>query len=86
MMRERAANAANAEDAELWRWFSCLVEERRLRWCCSERGWLVSVDNRHVATATSFDDAMREAMDRANTRLKPLPDRAVGSTGATSRR
>ncbi len=31
MMRERAALAANAEDADFWRWFSCLVEERRIR-------------------------------------------------------
>jgi hypothetical protein len=62
MMRERAAFAANAEDADL-RWFSCLIEERRIRWCCSARGWLVSVDNRHVATAQSFDDAMRDAME-----------------------
>lgn len=64
MIRERASIAANAEDAELWRWFSCLVDERRIRWCHSERGWLVSVDNRHVATAPSFDEAMREANSR----------------------
>ncbi|MGA9911699.1 MAG: hypothetical protein WBR17_04065 [Paraburkholderia sp.] len=68
MMRERAALAANAEDADLWRWFSRLVEERRIRWCCSARGWLVSVDNRHVATAQSFDDAMRDAMERVTAR------------------
>jgi hypothetical protein len=68
MMRERAAMAANAEDAGLWRWFSGLVEEHRIRWCRSASGWLVSVDNRHVATARSFDEAMREAKARAAVR------------------
>ncbi|WP_244980407.1 hypothetical protein [Burkholderia paludis] len=65
MMVERAAarESANAEDAALWRWFAALLDERRIRWCHSGRGWLVSVDHRHVATGTQFDQAMRIAKE-----------------------
>jgi len=59
--RVLAAAIANADDAALWRWFSSLVEERRLRWCCSAGSWLVSVDHRHVATELAFDLAIRRA-------------------------
>ena len=62
-VRAAAALAANAEDASIWRWFALLLEERRIRWCCSGNGWLVSVDNRHVATDSSFDKAIRIAQD-----------------------
>ncbi|WP_396333206.1 hypothetical protein [Burkholderia anthina] len=61
LIRTRAAVAANAEDASLWRWFSTLQEERRIRWCFSGQFWYVSVDNRHVATERSFDDSIRIA-------------------------
>ncbi|MDC6132752.1 hypothetical protein PPH41_33900, partial [Burkholderia gladioli] len=47
--------------ADLWRWFSLLVDERRIRWCQAGGQWLVSVDHRHVATEESFDRAVREA-------------------------
>jgi hypothetical protein len=60
-IRGQAADAANAEDAALWRWFSGLFEEGRLRWCKSAAGWLVSVDHRHLATEGNFDDAIRAA-------------------------
>ncbi|WP_245254476.1 hypothetical protein [Paraburkholderia sp. LEh10] len=60
-IRQSAANAANAEDADIWRWFAGLVEERRIRWCCAEGSWLVSVDHRHVATEKNFDEAIRGA-------------------------
>jgi hypothetical protein len=59
--RALAASLANAEDASVWRWFALLLEERRIRWCCSGDRWLVSVDNRHVATDDSFDNAIRIA-------------------------
>ncbi|WP_304590004.1 hypothetical protein [Burkholderia anthina] len=61
LIRTRAAAAANAEDASLWRWFSTLLEERRIRWCFSGQFWYVSVDNRHVATERRFDDSIRIA-------------------------
>jgi hypothetical protein len=54
-IRQSAANAANAEDADIWRWFAGLVEERRTRWCFADGSWLVSVDHRHVATDENFD-------------------------------
>jgi hypothetical protein len=60
-IRRSAAIAANAEDAEIWRWFSNLVEERRIRWCLANGSWLVSVDHRHVATDKNFDEAIRGA-------------------------
>lgn len=60
-IRRSAAIAANAEDADIWRWFAGLVEERRIRWCLADGSWLVSVDHRHVATDADFDQAIRVA-------------------------
>ena len=64
-VRVAAANAANAYDAAIWRWFSCIYDEGRLRWCRSEAGWLVSVDHKHLATESEFYDAIRVARERA---------------------
>lgn len=59
--RAEAANSANRDDAALWRWFCLMYEDRRLRWCASGSGWLVSVDHRHLATEFDFDAAIRSA-------------------------
>jgi hypothetical protein len=64
--RALAAACANAEDASVWRWFSALLESRNIRWCLSHDGWLVTVNHRHVATAASFDEAIRTAKARSN--------------------
>lgn len=64
-MRFDAAAAANIEDASLWRWFSALLEERRIRWRYSFNQWLVNVDRRHVSTDINFDRAIRAAKDQA---------------------
>ena len=63
--RQVAAEAANAEDAQVWRWFSDLLEDGRLRWCRSAAGWLVTVDHKHLATSSDFDDAIRVAKRKA---------------------
>ncbi len=55
---------ANAEDASLWRWFSLMLQDTRIRWCVAHGNWLVSVEHRHVATEASFDEAMRAAKAR----------------------
>jgi len=62
-IRESSANAANAEDADVWRWFAGLVEERPIRWCLAGGRWLLSVDHRHVATDGN-DHAIRAAKQR----------------------
>ncbi|RKT13951.1 hypothetical protein B0G69_7168 [Paraburkholderia sp. RAU2J] len=62
--RAFGAADANAQDADLWRWFTLLVQDRRLRWCQAQDRWFVSVDNRHVATESSFDQAIRSAKAR----------------------
>ncbi|WP_322028040.1 hypothetical protein [Burkholderia sp. BCC1977] len=63
MARMRFENAiiANADDASIWRWFSYLLEERRIRWRFQFGNWHVSVDRVHVARESTFDDAIREA-------------------------
>ncbi|MFT4066879.1 hypothetical protein [Paraburkholderia sp.] len=66
LTRAAARDSANAEDAALWRWFAALLDERRIRWCQSDRGWLVSVDHRHVATGTQFDQAIRIAKENVD--------------------
>ncbi|REG50991.1 hypothetical protein B0G80_7468 [Paraburkholderia sp. BL6669N2] len=59
--RREASAAANAEDAELWRWFSAHVEDRRIRWLHTDNKWLVTVNHKHVATDETFDEAIRAA-------------------------
>ncbi|MGU7782681.1 hypothetical protein [Burkholderia sp. PU8-34] len=58
-VRMDAAAAANAEDAAIWRWFSALLEERRVRWRQLFNRWVVNVDRFHVATEQNFYDAIR---------------------------
>ncbi|WP_082862321.1 hypothetical protein [Caballeronia hypogeia] len=63
-VRSEAAALADQEDARLWRWFSELYDEGRIRWCRSSQGWLVSVDHRHLATESDFDTAIRISRER----------------------
>lgn len=72
-MRSEAASLANREDADLWRWFCLMYEDRRLRWCESGYGWLISVDHKHLATEVDFDAAIRNARHRfeSGQRRKP---------------
>ena len=63
-VRSDAAKLADKEDAALWRWFSELYDEGRIRWCRSSQGWLVSVDHKHLATETDFDAAIRASRER----------------------
>lgn len=67
-MRAEAAAMANADDAVLWRWFSALLEERRIRWRYSFGSWIVNVDRSLVATESSFDRAIRAAKEAAESR------------------
>ncbi|WP_236002061.1 hypothetical protein [Paraburkholderia elongata] len=60
-VRFEAAAAANAEDASIWRWFSELLEERRIRWRFQFDCWQVSVDRVSVAKEGTFDLAIRQA-------------------------
>lgn len=64
--RVHAAAAVNAEDASIWRWFSGLLEERRIRWRYMFDNWVVNVDRTHVATERTFYDAIRVAKDEAD--------------------
>jgi hypothetical protein len=63
--RRDAAAAANAEDASIWRWFSALLEERRIRWRFAFDRWVVTVDRVQVASEPTFYDAIRAAKDEA---------------------
>jgi hypothetical protein len=63
-VRLQGLATANAEDANLWRWFSLMMQDARIRWCLAHGSWLVSVDHRHLATEPTFDEAMRAAKAR----------------------
>ena len=63
-LRRQAAKHADKDDACLWRWFSELYEEGRIRWCRSPHGGLVSVDHKHLATEDDFDAAIRKSRER----------------------
>jgi hypothetical protein len=75
MQRARfdAAAVANAEDASVWRWFSVLLEERRIRWRYTFDNWVISVDRMRVATEPTFDGAIRAAKDEAELRKVGQP-------------
>ncbi len=77
-VRLHAAAAANAEDAALWRWFSALLEERRIRWRYAFDNWVVNVDRMRVATEPTFDDAIRAAKDEAELRGVGQPGERTG--------
>ncbi|WP_244196178.1 hypothetical protein [Paraburkholderia susongensis] len=64
--RRDAAVAANAEDASVWRWFSALLEERRIRWRFALHSWVVHVDRMQVATEPTFYEAIRAAKEEAD--------------------
>lgn len=63
-----AAAAANAEDASIWRWFSALLEDRRIRWRYMFDTWVVHVDRTRVAAGPTFDEAIRAAKYEAEQR------------------
>lgn len=67
-VRVNAAAAVNAEDASVWRWFSALLEERRIRWRYMFASWIVNVDRTRVATERTFYDAIRAAKNEADRR------------------
>ncbi|BEU27748.1 hypothetical protein [Paraburkholderia terrae] len=67
IVRLQGLAVANAEDATLWRWFSLMLQDARIRWRHAHGNWLVSIDHRHVATEATFDEAMRAAKARFDT-------------------
>lgn len=73
-VRTEAAAQANAADAALWRWFTVMLEERRIKWRYCFNNWIVNVDRRCVASEDSFDRAIRVAKDNAERRGLGLLD------------
>jgi hypothetical protein len=61
--REAAAALVNHQDADMWRWFAELMNQRRIRWSYAHDVWLVSIDHRHVASECDFDRAIRAAKE-----------------------
>lgn len=69
--RQKAAVAANADDASVWRWLSDLLEERRIKWRYSFDTWIVVIDRKQLAAERSFDCAIRVAKVAAEKLQKP---------------
>lgn len=59
--REEAALRANSDDAALWRWFSGMLEDRRITFRFESNRWLIRIDRRHIASAPDVDSAIRAA-------------------------
>jgi hypothetical protein len=57
-IRLNARANANKADADLWRWFADMVEERQIRYACKGRTFEV-VLGPHKTDAPSFDEAVR---------------------------
>lgn len=64
--REKAALLANSDDAALWRWFSEMLEERRITFRFESNRWLVRIDRQHIASAPDVDSAIRAAKTATN--------------------
>jgi hypothetical protein len=63
IVRLRAASAANAVDAGVWRWYSDLMEDDRLKCIKMTQGWVVEIDGVCTVHDRSFDCAIRRACD-----------------------
>ena len=61
MARLRAAERANLDDARIWRWYSDLMEDRRVSCCWKNNCWVIGIDGCDVACSLSFDSALRSA-------------------------
>jgi hypothetical protein len=57
-IRLNAKANANKADAELWRWYADMVEERQIKHVCKGRYFEVTLGT-HLTTAPSFDEAIR---------------------------
>ncbi|AYQ43878.1 MULTISPECIES: hypothetical protein [Burkholderia cepacia complex] len=73
-IRTQAARIADSDDAAARRWFSSLMDERRVRWCQSTDRRLVSVDHPHIATEPSVGSETRFAKQAAERQHTPQPD------------
>ena len=58
MVRLNARANANKADAELWRWYADMVEERQIKHVCRGRHFEVLL-GQHRTEAPSFDEAVR---------------------------
>ena len=59
--RLNAAVNANIDDARVWRWYSDLMEDDRVRCERTRRGWQITIDDCHTVEDESFDCAVRLA-------------------------
>ena len=73
-IRIDAAATANAIDASIWRWFSVLLEERRIKWRYAFDCWVINVDRMQVAKESTFDGAIRAAKREAEMQGLGLPN------------
>ncbi|WP_206362279.1 hypothetical protein [Paraburkholderia caledonica] len=72
------SRAAAEEDGRIWRWFSELYGNGRLRWCKSTEGWLIAVDGYPLAIEQDFGVAIRISRQRYfSGRRRGLNDDAV---------
>jgi hypothetical protein len=61
IVRLRAAERSNGDDAAMWRWYACMMQHQRLvsRYQCSE--WIIEIDGVRLAGDACFDIALRSA-------------------------
>ncbi|CAB3804682.1 hypothetical protein [Paraburkholderia fynbosensis] len=57
--RLKACVRANSDDAAVWRWYSDMMEDRRIECLCVNGNWAVKLDGREIAADRSFDRAAR---------------------------
>lgn len=74
MTRLAGAAQANHEDAVLWRWYSDMMEDRRIVAKPTNGKWVVKVDREECAGSVSFDTAIRKAFQLTGMRERKSDD------------
>lgn len=61
LIRLRACVHANRDDAQIWRWYADLMEDRRLSCNWKNNRWTVCLDSAELCSDYSFDRVIRAA-------------------------
>jgi len=71
IVRLRAAERTNGDDAAMWRWYACMMQHRRLvsRYQCAK--WIIEIDGVRLAGDACFDIALRSTRALSKARRGP---------------
>jgi hypothetical protein len=71
IVRLRAAERTNGDDAAMWRWYARMMQHRRLVSRCQYAEWIIEIDGVRLAGDACFDIALRSARTLSKARQGP---------------